>query len=150
MSIRSTTPLFEPEAIHYDSWYHTQELQCTGHHSFHKPYASGTNYMMEVWWKHTTQTASRLSCPGQLSSKFKITNVFILLICTVHRRHPTQKCENTLLVMHYTRKKKNLNFITSSTCQHSSESKDNLLLVNLNTATNSFIRNFLVFGMIIG
>ena len=33
-----------------DSWYHTQGLQCTGHHSSHKPYASGTNYV-EVWWK---------------------------------------------------------------------------------------------------
>jgi len=33
----STAPLFEPEAIHYDSWYRTQELQCTGHHFFHKP-----------------------------------------------------------------------------------------------------------------
>ena len=42
----------EPEAIHYDTWYHTQELQCTEHHSSHKPYASGTNYL-EVWWKQT-------------------------------------------------------------------------------------------------
>ena len=24
-------PLFEPKANHYDSWYHTQELQCTVH-----------------------------------------------------------------------------------------------------------------------
>jgi hypothetical protein len=35
-------------AFGYDSWYHTQELQCTGHNSSHKPYASGTNYL-EVW-----------------------------------------------------------------------------------------------------
>jgi hypothetical protein len=34
---------------HYDSWYHTQELQCTGHYSSHKPYTSATNYL-EVWW----------------------------------------------------------------------------------------------------
>jgi hypothetical protein len=34
-STTSTAPLFEPEAIHYDSWYHTQELQCTWHHSSH-------------------------------------------------------------------------------------------------------------------
>jgi hypothetical protein len=74
-STTSTAPLFEPEAILYDSWYHTQELQCTGHHSSHKPYASGTNYM-EVWWK-------------QLSSKFS--TVFIFLTCTVHRRHPHPK-----------------------------------------------------------
>ena len=48
----STAPLLEPDVIHYDSWYHTQELQCTGHHFFHKPYASETNYR-EVWCKQT-------------------------------------------------------------------------------------------------
>ena len=50
--ITSTTALFEPEAIHYDFLYDTQELQCTWHHSLNKPYGSGTNYL-EVWWKQT-------------------------------------------------------------------------------------------------
>ena len=37
---------------------------------------------------------------------YKFIAVFILLTCIVHRHHPTQKCENTLLVLHYTLKKK--------------------------------------------